>query len=260
MALFSIHLMSPGCGLQCPQAVRIFFLELSRHLAQHRMIVRCFVVAHAFPVESFGRHFRVRIPIEYLRVSAFCISPFFAHERNARETHFQVRTEFIGRQVALDTMPFNSVRIEYEHGRCPQCVEPVEVGRVFFDVRFEWDEVLVDERRGLIVAVRLGFQPSTCASSRRRAEVDEQGFVVGFCFRECRVSVCHPIYFHSCPPKPSHCAAKATKKHSKHNDLYCALAPHGLSLTEFQHFRSSASPSAGPAAHQNLQPPMCCRL
>src|SRR5215208_136467 len=34
----------------------------------------------------------------------------------------------------------------------------------------------------------------------------------------------------------------------------------GLSLTEFQHFRSSASPSAGPAAHQNLQPPMCCRL
>src|SRR5215217_8667853 len=113
------------------------------------MIVRCFVVAHAFPIESFGRRFRVRIPIEYLRVSAFCISPFFAHECNAGETDFQVRTEFISRQVALDTMPFNSVRIEYEHGWCPQRVESVEVGRMFFDVRFEWDEVLVDKRRGL---------------------------------------------------------------------------------------------------------------
>jgi hypothetical protein len=73
----------------------------------------------------------------------------------------------------------------------------MEIDRVFFDVRFERDEGLVDEGCGLIVAVRLGFQPSTCASGRGRTEINEQGFLAGFCFRECRVSVCHPIYFHS---------------------------------------------------------------
>jgi hypothetical protein len=73
----------------------------------------------------------------------------------------------------------------------------MEVGGVFFDVRLEWDKVLVDECRDLIVAVRLGFQPSTCASGRGRAEVDEQRFPAVLCFRECRVSVASPIHFHS---------------------------------------------------------------
>jgi hypothetical protein len=85
----------------------------------------------------------------------------------------------------------------------------MEVSWVFFDVCLEWDEVLVDEGRGLIVAVRLGFQPSTCASGRSRAEIDEQRFLTVFGFRECRVSVCHPIDFHSCPP------VFATKKHKQ---------------------------------------------
>jgi hypothetical protein len=76
----------------------------------------------------------------------------------------------------------------------------VEVGGVFFDVRFEWDEVFVDECRDLIVTVRLGYQPSTCASGRRRAEVDEQRFSGVLCFRECRISVSQPIYFHDYPP------------------------------------------------------------
>jgi hypothetical protein len=38
---------------------------------------------------------------------------------------------------------------------------------MFLDVSFEWDEVLVDEVGGTFVRVGLGFQPSTCASSRR---------------------------------------------------------------------------------------------
>jgi hypothetical protein len=76
----------------------------------------------------------------------------------------------------------------------------MEVDRAFFYVRLERNEVSVDEGCGLIVAVRFGFQPSTCASSWGRAEIDEQRFLAGFCFRECSVSVCHPIYFHVSPP------------------------------------------------------------
>jgi hypothetical protein len=74
----------------------------------------------------------------------------------------------------------------------------MEVGGMFFDVGREWDEVLVDECRDLIVAVRLGFQPSTSASGRRSAEINDQRFLAGFRLRECRVSVFDPIYFHSC--------------------------------------------------------------
>ena len=106
-------------------------------------------------------------------------------------------------------MPFNSVRIEYQHSGCPQRIETVEVGGMFFDVCLEWDEVFVDECRDLIVAVRLGFQPSTSTSGRRRAEIDEQGFLVVFCFGECRVGISYPIYFHSR-------LLFATKKHKKH--------------------------------------------
>jgi hypothetical protein len=69
---------------------------------------------------------------------------------------------------------------------------------MFFDVCREWDEVLINECRDLIVAVRFGFQPNTCASSRRRTEIDEQRLLAVFGFGECRVSIFNPIYFHSC--------------------------------------------------------------
>jgi hypothetical protein len=54
----------------------------------------------------------------------------------------------------------------------------MKVSRVFFDVGFERNEILVDERRGLLIAVRLSFQPSACTSSRRRTEINEHGFLI----------------------------------------------------------------------------------
>jgi hypothetical protein len=76
----------------------------------------------------------------------------------------------------------------------------MEVNRVLFNVCFEWHEVVVNERSGLVVAVRLGFQPSTSASCGRRAEIDQQRSFLRFGFGECRVSVCQPMYFHVDPP------------------------------------------------------------
>jgi NAD(P)-dependent dehydrogenase (short-subunit alcohol dehydrogenase family) len=67
---------------------------------------------------------------------------------------------------------------------------------VFFDVCLERHEVVVNKRSSLVIAVRLGFQPSTTASGRRGAEVDEQRLLLRFGFRECRVSVFQPMYFH----------------------------------------------------------------
>jgi hypothetical protein len=38
---------------------------------------------------------------------------------------------------------------------------------MFFDVGLEWDEILIDETGNVGIRIGLGFQPSTCASSRR---------------------------------------------------------------------------------------------
>jgi hypothetical protein len=72
----------------------------------------------------------------------------------------------------------------------------VEISGVFFDVCLEWHEVVVNKRGSLVIAIRLGFQPSTRASGRRGAKIDEQRLLLGFGFRECRVSVFQPMYFH----------------------------------------------------------------
>jgi hypothetical protein len=72
----------------------------------------------------------------------------------------------------------------------------VEVSGVFFDVGLERHEVVVNKCRSLVIAVRLGFQPSTPASGRRGAKVDQQRLLLRFGLRECRVSVFQPMYFH----------------------------------------------------------------
>jgi len=71
--------------------------------------------------------------------------PVFAHESNAREGQFQLRAKLVFRQVTLDAKSLFAVCIEHQHGRCPQCVETMEVNGVLFDVGFERDEVVVNE-------------------------------------------------------------------------------------------------------------------
>ena len=78
-------LLSPGGGFHGPDAVTVFLLKLTCQGAEHRVVVRPFVVADTFPVESLGRRFRIRITIEHFRVPAFRISPVFVHESNSSQ-------------------------------------------------------------------------------------------------------------------------------------------------------------------------------
>ena len=61
---------------------------------------------------------------------------------------------------------------------------------------FEWDESFVDEVRNFTIRVGLGFQPSTCASSRRGREIDQERFAVSFRLLERCVRVFNPIDEH----------------------------------------------------------------
>jgi hypothetical protein len=53
----------------------------------------------------------------------------------------------------------------------------MEVGGVFFNVRLDRNEVVVDEGCDFRVGVGLGLQPSARPSSRGGAEIDQQRFL-----------------------------------------------------------------------------------
>jgi hypothetical protein len=66
----------------------------------------------------------------------------------------------------------------------------MEIFGMLFDMCLERNEVVVNKSSSLGIVVRLGFQPSTCASRRRGAKVNEQRLLLRLRFRECGVSVC----------------------------------------------------------------------
>jgi hypothetical protein len=69
-------------------------------------------------------------------------------------------------------------------------------------VRLDRHEILVDERRGVIVSIGFGFQPNARASSRSSAEINEQRFLFLLGFGECRVCIFVPLHGHLViPPK-----------------------------------------------------------
>ena len=72
----------------------------------------------------------------------------------------------------------------------------MEVGRMFLDVCFYRQEILIDEGRDFIVGIGFGLQPNACASSRSRAEVEQQGLLVSFCLGKCRINVFVPLNSH----------------------------------------------------------------
>jgi hypothetical protein len=88
------------------------------------------------------------------------------HERPTRDAHLKSRAKPILRQIAFDPIPFDAFGIENKNRRRPNRTEAFEVSGMFLDMSFEWDEVLINEVGGTFVGIGLGFQPSTCASSR----------------------------------------------------------------------------------------------
>ena len=74
----------------------------------------------------------------------------------------------------------------------------MEPCRMFLDVGFDGDEVLVDELRGLRIFVGLGIQPSTPASRGRGADVQQDGLTLLLRLRQSPIDVAIvPIDGHS---------------------------------------------------------------
>jgi len=158
--------MRPRQTLQRPLIVGIFRSQLYGYLAQNGVIICSFVMAHAEPVDRLGRHGRVRIILSHAGKNLLGVGPFLVHESHTSQTHFQTRAKPILWQIAFDAITLDTIRIHDEDGRRPKRVEAMEPRRVLFDVSFERHKILMDEVCDLLVAVGLGFQPSTSASSR----------------------------------------------------------------------------------------------
>ena len=72
---------------------------------------------------------------------------------------------------------------------------------MFFDVSFERDKTLMNEIGDFLIGVRLSFQLSACASSRRGREINQQRFVLSFRFSESGIDIFDPIDKHDSTPR-----------------------------------------------------------
>jgi hypothetical protein len=66
-------------------------------------------------------------------------------------------------------------------------------------VNLHRDEILVDEVGDLLIGIDLGIQPSTSASSRRRAEIQQHRPMILARMRECSIYIFSPLNRHLVP-------------------------------------------------------------
>ena len=162
------------------------------------MVIRGFIVADRFPVDSLRRSVGVRVLLYYFRVELFGVCPFLLHEADAGQAQQKLRGKFFFRQIAFNAVALFAVFVEHQRRGCPDRVKAMEAGGVFLDVDGEWNESLVDIGRELWVGVRFGFQPSACASSRCGAEIEQNGLVLCLRLSERGINIFVPGNSHGC--------------------------------------------------------------
>jgi hypothetical protein len=108
-----------------------------------------------------------------------------------------VSAKFVRGKIAFDPEPLGALGIEYQDGGSPQRIEAMEPRRVFLDMGLDGQEIRLDELRGSVIRVGLGFQPGTSPSSRRRAEIQQHRAVGLPGLRQRGIHVLDPIDRHT---------------------------------------------------------------
>ena len=131
------------------------------------MIIRRFVLRDGAPIQRFRRHGEIAETICDFRIQPLRVCELLVHERHPRNAQLETSAKPLLRQIAFDAVAFDTFGIKDQNRGRPNRVEAFEVRGMFLDMRFKRDEVLIDEVGGFVIGIGLGFQPSTCASSRR---------------------------------------------------------------------------------------------
>jgi len=143
--------MGPGITLQRPLIARMVLVQFFGDFTEDGVIVRRFVVTHSAPVDGFRGHRRVSIIFSHAGVNVFRVGPFLVHKGDPSQSHFQTRAKPILWQITLDAIAFDSVWIHDQNRRRPKRVEALKPGGMFFNMRFERNESLIDEVRDLFI-------------------------------------------------------------------------------------------------------------
>ncbi len=104
--------------------------------------------------------------------------PLLAAKGDVRQSQHQLPQKVIGWQEAFELVTHVPIGIENHHGRRPLSTEPLEGLRLFFDVNFDGQEILVDELLYSRIGIYLGIQPGAPASHGSRIEIEKQRFVL----------------------------------------------------------------------------------
>lgn len=121
-------------------------LEFGYHIAQFLCVVRPLVFRYAQPIHGSGCNGGVRISVQNLLVDFFCVSPPFAHQRNARQSHQELGGEVLPGQVSFDAETFFPVLIKNDRRGGPDGLKAGKPGRVFLDMDPDRNKVLLDKR------------------------------------------------------------------------------------------------------------------
>jgi hypothetical protein len=163
--------MQPGNRFARPDTSWVDISKFLGDLAQNRMIVARTVLGHGPPVHCLGGEMRISVASHYFAIPSFCIRVSLLHEGHSTKAVHQSSGEILIRQIAFESHTLLTIGIEQQHSRRPDRSKAMEPSRVFLYVSFDGKEILVDELGSLLICIRLGIQPSTCTSSRRRAEI-----------------------------------------------------------------------------------------
>jgi hypothetical protein len=119
----------------------------------------------------------------------------------------ELREVFVDGQKPFESMPLRTIAIDDQRGGCPVRAEPRAevrvVGGLLANVDPDGHEVLGHELRDLGVRVHLGIQPSAAASSRGRAEVEQEVPALTASAFEPRVEVVQPQNLRRHPSLPA---------------------------------------------------------
>jgi hypothetical protein len=160
-------------------------LEERRGLLERAGLAAGLVLGYSGPVQGLWRHIRLRVPLDNRAEGALRLGPLITGERSFGQSELKVREELGSRKISLEPVALSAIRVEHDQRGSPLRPEALERGGLFFNVNLDGDEMPADERADVRIRIDLGIQPSTCPSSGRRVEVQQerQSFLPRMCHR-----------------------------------------------------------------------------
>lgn len=103
------------------------------------------ILRNSQPIHGAGSNCSIRIFVQELLQQRFRLRPFLFHDRDARQTHEELRGEVIFGKITFNPIPFLAGFVQDDHGGRPHSFKAPETGGILLDVNSDGNEVLLNE-------------------------------------------------------------------------------------------------------------------